>query len=74
MTKLKIRKIGNSLGVVIPAEDLARQKIEEGDFLILIHTPTGLKLEVYDEEVAQQVEAGRMIAKKYRNTLRELAK
>ncbi len=74
MTKLKIRKIGNSLGVVIPAEDLARQKVEEGDVLILSHTPTGLKLEVYDEEVAQQVEAGRKIAKQYRNTLRELAK
>ncbi|MEM9739762.1 MAG: hypothetical protein AAF829_07815 [Pseudomonadota bacterium] len=48
-TKLKIRKIGNSLGVVIPADDLARQKVEEGDVLILSHTPTGLKLDVYDE-------------------------
>lgn len=74
MTKLKIRKIGNSLGVVIPAEDLARQKVGEGDVLILSHTPTGLKLEVYDEDVAQQVEAGRKLAKQYRNTLRELAK
>ncbi|MEL6567629.1 MAG: AbrB/MazE/SpoVT family DNA-binding domain-containing protein [Pseudomonadota bacterium] len=74
MTKLKIRKIGNSLGVVIPADDLARQKVEEGDVLILSHTPTGLKLDVYDPEVAEQVDAGREIARRYRNTLRELAK
>ena len=74
MSKLKVRKIGNSLGVVIPSDDLARQRIAEGDVLILSHTPTGLKLDVYDPEVAEQVDAGREIARKYRNTLRELAK
>lgn len=71
---LKVRKIGNSLGVVLPAGDLARQNLREGDELVLSHTPTGLKLDVYDPEVAEQVEAGREIARRYRNTLRELAK
>ena len=74
MSKLKIRKVGNSLGVILPAEDLARLKVGEGDQLILSHTPTGLKLDVYDSEVAAQVKAGREIAQRYRNTLRELAK
>ena len=74
MSKLKLRKIGNSVGVIFPAEDLARQQINEGDMLILSHTPTGLKLDIYDPEVADQVEAGREIARRYRNTLRELAK
>ena len=74
MSKLKLRKIGNSVGVIFPAEDLARQQINEGDTLILSHTPTGLKLDIYDPEVADQVEAGREIARRYRNTLRELAK
>lgn len=73
-TTLKVRKIGNSLGVVLPAGDLARQNLREGDEVILSHTPTGLKLDVYDPEVAEQVEAGREIARRYRNTLRELAK
>ena len=73
-TTLKVRKIGNSLGVVLPAGDLARQNLREGDEVILSHTSTGLKLDVYDPEVAEQVEAGREIARRYRNTLRELAK
>jgi len=72
--RLKVRKIGNSLGVVIPVEDLARHQIKEGDELHLSHTGSGLTLDVYDPDVAEQVEAGRAIARQYRNTLRELAK
>ncbi|MEL7285177.1 MAG: AbrB/MazE/SpoVT family DNA-binding domain-containing protein [Pseudomonadota bacterium] len=72
--RVKIRKIGNSLGVVIPAEALSRLNVAEGDELLLTLTPNGYQLDVYDEEVAEQVKAGREIAKRYRNTLRELAK
>lgn len=72
--RVKVRKIGNSLGVVIPADALSRFKIVEGDELLLTLTPDGYKLDVYDEEVSAQVEAGREIAKRYRNTLRELSK
>ncbi len=71
---LKIRKIGNSLGVVIPADALARHQVKEGDELMLTHTPNGFELAIYDVEVADQVKAGREIARKYRKTLRELAK
>ncbi len=74
MTRLKIRKIGNSLGVVLPADALARHKVRQGDTLILSDTAEGFRLEVYDESVAEQVEAGREVARRYRNTLRELAK
>lgn len=74
MTQLKIRKIGNSLGVVLPAEALARKKVGEGDTVILSDTPEGFRLDVYDEAVAEQVEIGRSVARRYRNTLRELAK
>ena len=72
--RIKVRKIGNSLGVVIPAEALSRFSVAEGDELLLTLTPNGYQLDVYDEEVAAQVKAGREIAKQYRNTLRELAK
>ncbi|MEM9569847.1 MAG: AbrB/MazE/SpoVT family DNA-binding domain-containing protein [Pseudomonadota bacterium] len=72
--RLKVRKIGNSLGVVIPADALSRFSVAEGDELLLTLTPNGYQLDVYDEEVAEQVKAGREIAKQYRNTLRELAK
>ena len=72
--RLKVRKIGNSLGVVIPSEALSRFKVGEGDELLLTLTPNGYKLDVYDEEVSEQVKAGREMAKRYRNTLRELSK
>lgn len=74
MTRLKIRKIGNSLGVVLPKDVLARHKVGQGDILILSDTAEGFRLEVYDESVAEQVDAGREVARRYRNTLRELAK
>jgi len=74
MSQVKLRKIGNSVGIVIPADALARKQIGEGDVLILSDTPDGFRLDVYDKDVADQVEAGRSVAKKYRNTLRELAK
>ena len=45
-----------------------------GDELMLSYAPDGYRLHVYDPEVAKQVEAGRDIARRYKNTLRELAK
>ncbi|MBI1339802.1 AbrB/MazE/SpoVT family DNA-binding domain-containing protein [bacterium] len=74
MTHLKIRRIGNSLGVVLPADALSRHRIGQGDTLILSETPDGFRLDVYDAAVSEQVEAGRKLARRYRNTLRELAK
>ena len=71
---IKIRKIGNSQGVVIPLEALKRHGVSVGDELMLTYTPDGFNLRVYDPEVADQVKAGREIAKRYKNTLRELAK
>lgn len=71
---LKIRRIGNSLGVVLPKEVLARLRAGEGDELHIVETPDGIELRAYDPELERQLEAGRSIAKRYRNALRELAK
>lgn len=71
---LKVRAIGNSAGVVLPKEILARLRVAEGDDLYVIETPDGLELRPYDPELERQLEAGRSIAKRYRNALRELAK
>lgn len=71
---LRIRKIGNSLGVVLPKEMLAKLRVSEGDDLHIVETPDGLELRPYDPELERQLEAGRAIAKRYRNALRELAK
>ena len=71
---LKVRRIGNSLGVVLPKDVLAKLRVGEGDDLHVIETPDGLELRPYDPELERQLDAGRSIAKRYRNALRELAK
>lgn len=73
-TKLKLRRIGNSVGVVLPKELLAKLRAEEGDEVCVVETPEGFRLQSYDPEFERELEAGRAIAKRYRNALRELAK
>ena len=72
--QLKLRKVGNSLGVILPREVIARLKVGEGDNLNLTEGPEDYRLSAYDPEVARQVEIGEKIMRRYRNTLRELAK
>lgn len=71
---LKVRRIGNSLGVVLPKELLAKLNVGEGDMLGVSDTPDGVALSAYDDELNRQMEAGRRAMKRYRNALRELAK
>jgi putative addiction module antidote len=72
--QLKLRKVGNSLGVILPREVISQLKVVEGDSLALTETPEGYHLTPYDPEIARQVEIGKKIMRRYRNTLRELAK
>ena len=74
MLKLKVTKIGNSLGVVLPKEALARLKVEQGDALFLTEAPDGYRITLYDEELGVQLAEAREIMRKRRNALRELAK
>lgn len=73
--ELKIRKIGNSMGVVLPKEALAHLKVDEGDSVTLTEAPDGgMRLTPGTAEVRRQLEAAQDIINRYRNTLRELAK
>lgn len=74
MVSLKVTQIGNSLGVILPKEVLAELKARKGDALIVSSLPGGVKLSRYDEDLAKQIEAGREVAREYRDTLRALAK
>lgn len=71
---LKVRKIGNSLGVVLPKDVLAKLRVSEGDELSVSETPNGVALQRHDAELQDQIEAARRAMKRYRNALRELAK
>ena len=71
---LKVTQIGNSVGVILPKEVLARLKVGKGDSLFLTDLPDGVALRPYDAEFAEAMEAAREIMRKRRNVLRELAK
>ncbi len=74
MDVLKLTQIGNSLGVVLPKELLGRMNVGKGDQLFVSRSPAGWVLSPYDPTVAEQVERGRTLMKRYRDTFRELAR
>jgi putative addiction module antidote len=74
MTKLKLTAIGNSAGVVLPKEVLARLKVDKGDAVYLTESPDGYRLTPYDPEFERQMDTARKIMKRRRAVLRELAK
>ncbi|ABI78577.1 putative addiction module antidote [Hyphomonas neptunium ATCC 15444] len=74
MTKLKIRKIGNSLGVVLPKDVIDQLKVKEGDTLDVLPTDAGVTLSVSDEEVDKLMLMAERIMDENREVLRALAK
>ena len=72
--ELKVRKIGNSLGLVLPKEALTHLKVQEGDTLTLTETQDGVRLTASDPESAKTMAVFESLNKRYRNALRELAK
>jgi putative addiction module antidote len=74
MTTLKLTQIGNSVGVILPKEVLARLKVEKGDSLFVTEAANGVTLTPYDPSLAGQIEAGREFMREYRDTFHQLAK
>ena len=74
MHKLKITQIGNSVGVVLPREMLAKLKVKKGDTISAVEIDDGFAIVAYDAEFERQMEAYEEFAGSYRNALRELAK
>ena len=74
MTELKLRAIGNSVGVVLPKEMLVKLGVDKGDSLYAVDTPDGLRLTVADPEFEEQMATARQLMKRWRGVLHELAK
>jgi putative addiction module antidote len=74
MTALKLTQIGNSVGVILPKEVLARLKLEKGDTVFVTDAADGIKLTPYNPAFEEQMSLARGIMKKRRDVLRELAK
>lgn len=71
---LKITKIGNSAGIILPKEVLARLRVEPGDQLFLTEAPDGVRLTAVDPDFAAKMDAAEAIMREDRDILRELAK
>ncbi len=72
-TEIKIRKVGNSLGVTL-TDAFKNMGLSEGDTLFLHETPDGITLTPYDPDFAEAVADAREFMKEYPNAMRELAK
>ncbi len=74
MATLKLRAIGNSVGFVLPKELLARLNLSEGDTVQVVESSDGLLLTTMPQETETQLELGRELMRKYRETFAALAK
>ncbi|MEJ6657174.1 MAG: AbrB/MazE/SpoVT family DNA-binding domain-containing protein [Pseudomonas sp.] len=71
--KLKITSIGNSSGIILPKEILARLRVEKGDELYVLETPDGIKLTTFDPTLAEQMDVAEQIMREDRQILHKLA-
>ncbi|MCK9914600.1 AbrB/MazE/SpoVT family DNA-binding domain-containing protein [Microbacteriaceae bacterium K1510] len=72
---LQVKKVGNSLGLILPKELLARLRLKEGDKLHVVEqTERGVKLSPYDPKHAKAMELARRSFRKYADTYKALAK
>ena len=75
IVELKLRKVGNSVGVVLPKEALARLNVEEGDTVYLTEaTDGGFRVTANNPGFAEKLKVAERLRRKYRHALKELAK
>lgn len=74
MQGIKLTQIGNSVGLVLPKEVLARLKLEKGDTVFLTDTPGGVTITPNDPSFEEQLDIGREFMREYRDTFNALAK
>ena len=69
----KIISIGNSAGIILPKDVLARLNVQKGDSLYLNETPAGFQLSPYDEEFGAKMEVAESVIRRYRDAFKKLA-
>lgn len=75
MIALKLTQVGNSVGVLLPKEALAKLGVGKGDVLYLTDGPEGdMRLSAYSPDVAEEIALGEAFMDDYRDTFRALAK
>jgi putative addiction module antidote len=75
MVTLKVRKVGNSLGLVLPKEVIGRLRTAEGEEVFLVEGPNNTyRLTPFDPDFEKKMSKAEQIMTRYRNTLRVLSK
>jgi putative addiction module antidote len=74
MVQLKVRRVGNSLGVTLPARAAQTLHVKEGDTLYLTEAPGGFRITPYDPTFAETMELAEEFMSRYKNALRDLAR
>jgi putative addiction module antidote len=73
--ELKLRKVGNSVGMVLPKEALARLNADDGDAVYLTDaTDGGFRITASNPEFARKMKLAGRMSRRYRHALKELAK
>jgi putative addiction module antidote len=72
-TTTKVIAIGNSAGIILPKETLARLKVRKGDSLFVQETPTGLQISPYDAEFGTKIKIADRVIRRYRDAFKKLA-
>lgn len=73
MITVKLTTVGNSLGVILPKDVLARLRLHKGDTLTVLETPWGIELSPYSPDVFAQLEGLEQAAHSERSALQILA-
>lgn len=72
--KIDLKRIGNSTGLILPKELLARLNLRQGDSLFLTELPDrSVRITPYDPEHAEAMEVARGLFKEYQDTFKTLA-
>ena len=74
MLKTAVRRVGNSLGITLPKTVIDNLHLAEGDELHLVETGEGVIITPFNPKFADWAKAYERTNKKYRNTLKALAK
>jgi len=74
IAETKARRIGNSLGAILPKDVTARLNIEEGTTLYFTEASDGVRITPHNPDFARKMTIADGLSRRYRNALRELAK
>jgi putative addiction module antidote len=73
MFTVKVTTVGNSVGIILPRELLAKLRVDKGDVLYLVETPSGVELTPYDPQFVAQMQVLESVAREERDVLKKLA-